>query len=57
VPGVKVTAKEADGNLTITVRRTGLCRLRRFFVALFHKHEGIAKGKYDAAFKGRRVRG
>jgi hypothetical protein len=57
VRGVKITAKEADGNLAITVRMTGISRLRRFLESLFHKPESIARGKYDAAVKGRRVRG
>jgi hypothetical protein len=42
--GVRITAKEADGNLVITVRKTGLYRLLRFF-KVFLKRLGIFNDK------------
>jgi hypothetical protein len=44
VRGVKITAKEADGNLAITVRMTGLYRLLRFF-KVFLKRLGMFNDK------------
>jgi hypothetical protein len=34
---VKITAKEADGNLVITIKKAGICRLFRFFKEIFKR--------------------
>jgi hypothetical protein len=37
VRGVRVTAKETGGNLVITVKKAGICRLFRFFKEIFKR--------------------
>jgi hypothetical protein len=52
---IRLTVKEADGNLVIVIEKSGIYRLARFFRELFGEKKSIAKGKYEAAFRGRRV--
>jgi hypothetical protein len=53
--GVKIIVKEADGDLTIVIRKAGIYRPTCFFKELSGEKKSIAGGKYEAAFRGRRV--